>query len=158
MNAALSTVSLTDVRCFSGEQRVDLSKTTLLVGENSVGKTTFLGCLHALGQLASLNELNDQTNYFNQEPFSMGSFDTLARSGSTSFRVAIGLDGGPFRQFAIEFARGADASLKEIALESELSTVHPRRADPDHRSRSSRQSLRALALRRPSFPVPPQPI
>ena len=142
MNAALSTVSLTDVRCFSGEQRVDLSKTTLLVGENSVGKTTFLGCLHALGQLASLNELNDQTNYFNQEPFSMGSFDTLARSGSTSFRVAIGLDGGPFRQFAIEFARGADASLKEIALELELSDRPPKggptltivREAPDSRS------------------------
>ena len=125
MNTALSSVSLTDVRCFAGEQRADLSKMTLLVGENSVGKTTFLGCLNALGRLAGLDDLEDHTSGFNQAPFSMGSFDTLARSGSSSFRVAIGLNGGPFRQFAIEFAEGADTSLKEITLELQLSDSPP---------------------------------
>ena len=121
MNRALRTVSLTDVRCFEGEQSADLSKTTLLVGENSVGKTTFLGCLNALGRLASLNDLDDRTNCFDQPPFSMGPYDNLARSGSTSFRVAISLDGGPFSQFAIQFAEGAGDSLKEIELELQLS-------------------------------------
>ena len=95
------------MRCFAGEQNANLSKITLLVGKNSAGKTTLLGCLNALGQLAGLNDLDDRTNCFDQPKFSMGSFDTLARSGSTSFRVAIGLDGGPFSQFAIQFAKGA---------------------------------------------------
>lgn len=121
MNTALSTVSLTDVRCFAGEHRAKLSKTTLLVGENSVGKSTFLGCVNAIGRLAGLDDLEDQTNCFDHAPFSMGSFDTLARSGSTSFRVAIGLDGGPFDQFAVQFAEGAGVSLKEITLELRLS-------------------------------------
>ena len=125
MSTALSTVSLTDVRCFAGEHRAKLSKITLLVGENSVGKTTFLGCLNAIGRLASLDDLEDKTNCFDQAPFSMGSFDTLARSGSTSFRVAIGLDGSPFGDFAIQFAEGAGASLKETALELRLSDSSP---------------------------------
>ena len=120
MNATLRTVSLTDVRCFVGEQNANLYKTTLLIGENSVGKTTFLGCLNAIGQLAGLIDLDDQTNCFDQPPFSMGTFDTLARTGSTSFRVAIGLDGSPFSKFAIEFAKGVGGALKEIALELQL--------------------------------------
>ena len=121
MNTALSSVSLTDVRCFADEQHANLSKITLLVGENSVGKTTFLGCLNALGQLASLNELEDKVNYFDEAPFSMGSFDTLARSGADSFRVATGWEGGPFSQFAIEFAKGDTLRLKENELKLKLS-------------------------------------
>ena len=125
MSTALRTVSLTDVRCFAGEQRADLSKITLLVGENSVGKTTFLGCLNALVRLAGLEELDDQTNCFDQAPFSMGTFGTLARSGSTSFRVAIGLNDGPVGQFAIQFTEGAGGSLKEFALDLQLSDGPP---------------------------------
>ncbi len=121
MNIALNSISLADVRCFAGEQSVGLSRVTLLVGENSVGKTTFLGCLNAIGRLAGLDELEDGTSCFDQKPFSMGSFDTIARSGSTSFRLAIGLEGGPFEQFAIQFAKGAGGSLIEIALELRLS-------------------------------------
>ena len=121
MSTALRNVSLTDIRCFAGENRVDLSKVTLLVGENSVGKTTFLGCLNSLVRLAGLDALEDQTSCFDQPPFSMGSFDTLARSGCTSFRVSIGIEGGPFDRFAIEFAEGVDASLREVALELQLS-------------------------------------
>lgn len=125
MSTALTDVSLTDVRCFSGEQHAQLSKMTLLVGENSVGKTTFLGCLHALGRLAGLEDLDDRINWFDRAPFSMGSFDTVARSGSTSFRVSVGLAGGPFNQLAIQFADGAEGCPKEIGLELQLSDSHP---------------------------------
>lgn len=121
MSAALTDISLTDVRCFSGKQRARLSKITLLIGENSVGKTTFLGCLNALGRLAGLDKLQDHINWFNQDPFSMGSFDSLARSGSTSFRVAIGLADSPIGRFGIRFARDADVCPKEIALDLQLS-------------------------------------
>ena len=121
MSSALTEVSLSDVRCFSGEQRARLSKMTLLVGENSVGKSTFLGCLNALGRLAGLRDLEDHINWFDKRPFSMGSFDSVARSGSTSFRVAIGLTGGPFSQFAIRFERGAGVVPKETVLELQLS-------------------------------------
>ena len=121
MSTALTDLSLTDVRCFAGEQHAQLSKMTLLVGENSVGKTTFLGCLQALGRLAGLDGLSDRINWFDRAPFFMGSFDTFARSGSTSFRVGVGLAGGPFDQFAIQFADGAGACPREMALELQLS-------------------------------------
>ena len=127
MSTALTDVSLTDVRCFSGEQRAQLSKMTLLVGENSVGKTTFLGCLHALGRLSGLDDLDDRVNWFDHPPFSMGSFDTLARSGSTSFRVGVGLVGGPFDRFAIQFSDGAGACPREMALELKLSDSRSKR-------------------------------
>ena len=121
MGSPITDIAITDVRTLAGEQRADLSKVTLLVGENSVGKSTFLGCLNALGRLAGLHELTDSTNFFEQEPFCMGDFESVARSGCTSFRVAIGLGSGPFRQFAIDFAENADASFKETKLEIQLS-------------------------------------
>ena len=71
---------LRDVRCFGGEQRGRLRPITLLVGENSTGKTTFLGCygalLRMLARFGTLDELLD----FNQEPFAMGSFRDIVRS------------------------------------------------------------------------------
>ncbi len=121
-------MSLANVRCFSGEQAARLSKITLLVGENSVGKTTFLGCLNALGRLAGLDDLQDR-NWFDRAPFSMGPFDTLARSGSTSFRVAIDLAGGPISRLALRFQKGAKVSPKEVALEAHLAD-DPGETDP----------------------------
>ena len=117
MSTSVTGVSLANVRCFSGEQRAELSKITLLVGENSVGKTSFLGCVNALGRLAGLDDLKDHENWFDEHPFLMGSFGTLARSGSTSFRVAIRLCGGPISEFAVRFAEGTSVSPKEVELE-----------------------------------------
>lgn len=70
---------LQDVRCFQGVQRALLRPITLLVGENSTGKTTLLGCYSALhGMLATRFE-GHQVD-FSREPFSMGSFRDIVRS------------------------------------------------------------------------------
>lgn len=66
---------LQDVRCFDGAQNARLRPITLLVGENSTGKTTFLGCYRVLHRLLSGDQLD-----FNQGPFSMGSFRDIVRS------------------------------------------------------------------------------
>ena len=71
---------LTDVRCFEGEQRARLRPITLLVGENSTGKTTFLGCYSVLHRLFSSSLFRSQEPDFNQEPFSMGSFRDIVRA------------------------------------------------------------------------------
>jgi len=71
---------LTDVRCFEGEQRARIRPITLLVGENSTGKTTFLGCYSVLAQLLNLPPLSEHSSYFNREPFSMGSFRDIVRA------------------------------------------------------------------------------
>ena len=71
---------LEDVRCFQGLQRGRLRPITLLVGENSTGKTTFLGCYGVLHRALSTPWGLDGQLDFNQEPFVMGSFRDIVRS------------------------------------------------------------------------------
>lgn len=74
-----SELILQDVRCFEGEQRGRLRPITLLVGENSTGKTTFLGCYSILHRIFSGPFVDEQLD-FNEEPFLMGSFRDIVRS------------------------------------------------------------------------------
>ncbi len=72
---------LDDVRCFQGEQRGRLRPITVLVGENSTGKSTFLACFSVIHQMMSRFPLSvGGSPDFNQEPFSMGSFRDIVRS------------------------------------------------------------------------------
>ena len=84
-------LSLQNVRCLGDTQSVDMGKITLLVGENSTGKSTFLGCCNAFSRLASLRDLRDPgpgtSNCFDDEPFSMGGFRTIARHGADAFSL-----------------------------------------------------------------------
>ena len=72
-------IILTDVRCFQGEQHGSLRPITLLVGENSTGKTTFLGCYGVLCRVFSTLDI-DRSLDFNNEPFAMGSFRDIVRA------------------------------------------------------------------------------
>ncbi len=72
---------LRDVRCFKGEQRGRLRPITLLLGENSTGKSTFLACFSVIHRMFSgTHFLIDAPPDFNREPFSMGSFRDIVRS------------------------------------------------------------------------------
>ena len=91
---------LQDVRCFRDEQRGRLRPITLLVGENSTGKTTVLGCYRVLHRLFSGRggvEFPD----FNEEPFAMGSFRDVVRSRRgpggriDEFRIGIRVERAP---------------------------------------------------------------
>ena len=70
---------LQDVRCFQDEQRGRLRPITLLVDENSTGKTTFLGCYRVLHRMFSMRGIGELLD-FNEEPFAMGSFRDIVRS------------------------------------------------------------------------------
>ena len=91
---------LRDVRCFGGEQRVPLRPITLLVGENSTGKTTLLGCYAALHRMLSSRNIFTFINEpdFNEEPFAMGSFRDIVRSRRgrrgriSEFKLGFGFD------------------------------------------------------------------
>ena len=86
-------ISLKNFRCFAEVGPVRIAPVTLLIGENSAGKTTFL---------AGIRELVEAFNrpfgtLFNREPFFLGSFEQIAhyrggRSGRAkafSFEVEI---------------------------------------------------------------------
>ena len=67
-------LTLRKVRSFVDQHEIELRPLTLLVGENSAGKTTFLAMADAV--------LNDryirQRPTFNVPPYDLGSFDDIA--------------------------------------------------------------------------------
>ena len=76
---------LENVRSFEGWHEIPIAPATVLLGENSAGKSTLLGMLavvHHEGFPAS-------GNFFNQFPFEFGGYKTLAnnRKGVTHFSV-----------------------------------------------------------------------
>ena len=76
-----------DVRCFAGRQEFNIRPLTFLVGENSTGKTTVLGCFEILNNFM---QGSYQGLDFNIEPYQMGSFADIARRSNPrkkSFRL-----------------------------------------------------------------------
>jgi len=76
----MNKIVLENFRCFRERQEARLAPLTLLVGENSTGKTSFLAVLRALWDVAFQEIVPD----FKEEPYDLGSFDEIAhhRGGS----------------------------------------------------------------------------
>ena len=70
---------LKDVRCFEGEQKFNIRPLTLLVGENSTGKSTVLGCIQTLSDYFNTSDIIPGNFDFNREPYKMGTFADIAR-------------------------------------------------------------------------------
>ena len=66
-------VTLKNFRCFREEQTARLAPLTLLVGENSTGKTSFLALLKALWEIAYNLRIPD----FKEAPYDLGSFEEI---------------------------------------------------------------------------------
>ena len=84
--ARLDEFVVRDVRCFAGENRVPIRPITLLVGENSTGKTTFLGCYQRFVDMFHLPTAPIPVGEFNRPPFSMGGFSDIVRRGGNGKR------------------------------------------------------------------------
>ena len=76
--------SLRGVRCFAKRQNFRIRPLTFLVGENSTGKTTALGCFQVLASCLSNGKLLADGGMFvggdvdfNREPYEMGNFKNL---------------------------------------------------------------------------------
>jgi hypothetical protein len=109
------------VRCFSEPQEAVIRPITLLVGENSSGKTTFL----ALCQIAhAIAQRFGKDLPFNEPPFLLGAYDQIAsyrggRAGHTkSFSIKISTDEGVSpRSLHTEFvSRHGQPSLQVLRL------------------------------------------
>lgn len=87
---------LTNVRCFRGEKNFNIRPLTFLVGENSTGKTTVLGCLQSLADIIGLKYGYPDSGYFhfNRDPYRLGCFSNIARTNGNSRnkRIQIGLE------------------------------------------------------------------
>lgn len=67
-------ITLKNFRCFREEQTARMAPLTLLVGENSTGKTSFLALIRALWDVAYRRRIPD----FKEEPYDLGSFEEIA--------------------------------------------------------------------------------
>ena len=67
-------ITLKNFRCFREEQSARLAPLTLLVGENSTGKTSFMAMIRALWDVVYCNRVPD----FKEDPYDLGSFDEIA--------------------------------------------------------------------------------
>ena len=74
----MNEIRLKNFRCFREEQRVRLAPLTLLVGENSTGKTSFMALIRALIDAASFRDPD-----FKEPPYDLGSFDEIAHHRGT---------------------------------------------------------------------------
>ena len=115
----ITELQLRDVRCFEGKQSAKIGRITLLLGQHNAGKSTFLGCYQTLAQLANLVDLDDK-NYFNDPPFLMGHYDSIARSDKPSLTVGGRFDGHCHTRAAFTFLRGHNAALIEQKLRLEF--------------------------------------
>ena len=114
-----------NVRCFAGEQRVPIRPVTLLVGENSTGKTTFMGCFSVWVNLIipTNKSLLGNGMGFNTLPFSMGGFRDIARrpnGGGAPVGFRLGLSA---RDPDANGAESAIFSFNEKDMETDVSKV-----------------------------------
>ena len=70
----MTKIHLENFRCFREKQSVRLAPLTLLVGENSTGKTSFLALVRALWDAAYGGTIPD----LKEAPYDLGSFDEIA--------------------------------------------------------------------------------
>ena len=83
-------ITLKDYRCFHEEQTARLAPLTLLVGENSTGKTSFLAMIRALWDAAYGQTIPD----FKEDPYDLGSFDEIAHDRGRSGGLATSIEAG----------------------------------------------------------------
>ena len=115
----MKSISLKNFRCFHNEQEARLAPLTLLVGENSSGKTSFLALIRALWQAAYKYEIPD----FKEPPYDLGTFEDIthhrggrggrAETFEAEFKVVsrrTGLQGDP-QKFSIVFGQSGSAAV-----------------------------------------------
>ena len=103
-------ITLENFRCFREAQTARMAPLTLLVGENSTGKTSFLALIRALWDVRGFRVPD-----FKEEPYDLGSFDEIAhhrgaRGGradtfSAGFDLAREGEKGAVTRFKITFDR-----------------------------------------------------
>lgn len=71
----MESIIIENFRCFKKEHNISLKPLTILVGENSTGKTSFLA---AISIIADFNYFYPGEIDFNREPYSLGAYNEIA--------------------------------------------------------------------------------
>lgn len=95
-----------NVRCFAGREEFNIRPLTFLVGENSTGKSTVLGCFQALLNFLCASGISRGLD-FNVEPYQMGAFADIVRRSDPK--------NGTFK-LGFELQRGKGKDIVEYLL------------------------------------------
>ena len=83
-------ITVRNYRCFREKQTARLAPLTLLVGENSTGKTSFLALIRALWDVAVREHVPD----FKEDPYDLGSFREISHDRGTKRSAADSFEAG----------------------------------------------------------------
>lgn len=110
----MNRIWLQDYRCFRDSQEARLAPLTLLVGDNSTGKTSLLAMIRALCDVVFQRRVPN----FKEQPYDLGSFDEIAhfrggRSGrATSFTAGFETASGrSSMRWTLEFGKRGTAPV-----------------------------------------------
>lgn len=106
-------VTLKDFRCFHEEQTTRLAPLTVLVGDNSTGKTSFLAIIRALWDACNKQHIPN----FKDPPYDLGSFYEIAHYRGAGGGRATTFEAG-FKALQIEFRMQFKASRSAPAVYS----------------------------------------
>ena len=106
MSGRITRFVMEDVRCFAGRQEVEVKPLTIIVGENSTGKSTTLGCFQVLANCFSFRGMKEGTLDFNTEPYSMGSFNEIVsrkRPAEKKFKLGFKFKNREIKELIVTF-------------------------------------------------------
>ena len=86
----MDSITLKNYRCFAGEQTARLAPLTLLVGENSTGKTSFLAMVRALWDVA----FGYEPPNFRETPYDLGAFEDIVHNSGARGKLADSFEAG----------------------------------------------------------------
>lgn len=128
---------LENIRSFVGRHTIPLAPLTFLTGENSSGKSTLMAILSAVSNPKTF----PFTTRFNEEPFELGSFDTIATYKGGKFGRAkyfrIGYrnpskEGNvPNEVIATFISKGGQPTLSEVTISSSVGKAELMFSDQD---------------------------
>ena len=111
----MDSLTLQNYRCFHEKQSARLAPLTLLVGENSTGKTSFMAMIRILWDAI----FNRRGYNFNEEPFDLGTFKDIAyhsTNGEQEGSFYAGFDENKYN-YGVQFEKdGATPVLKRIEI------------------------------------------
>ena len=122
----MNEVTLANFRCFREEQTARLAPLTLLVGDNSTGKTSFLALVRALWDVG----FRDQVPDFKEPPYDLGSFEEIVhfrghQDGASAFTAGFGVDGAPSRHPSHKGIRDKASARFNVTFENDGSAPVP---------------------------------
>lgn len=135
-DVSISKFGVENVRCFGEYQSLIVRPMTLLVGENSTGKTTLLACFDSL--LGYFARKAAFPGYLGS-PYDMGTFRQIVRAGKDAFKLFLTVQKGgqevDWMLKVVQLPQGIAPSIESIEVKFSDGKVVLRTAAEQHENR-----------------------